>query len=75
MIRFEKVTNIYRTNGHPRIILDQASFTLKPRISGILGINGPGTSTTMRLIAGTEDASKGKIRRDRRVSWPLGFAG
>ncbi|MCJ2054724.1 ABC transporter ATP-binding protein [Methylobacterium sp. J-070] len=76
MIRFEKVTKIYRTNGHPRIILDQASFTLKPGISyGILGINGAGKSTTMRLIAGTEDASKGKIRRDRRVSWPLGFAG
>ena len=76
MIRFEKVTKIYRTNGHPRIILDQASFTLKPGISyGILGINGAGKSTTMRLIAGTEDASKGKIQRDRRVSWPLGFAG
>ncbi|WP_342107304.1 ABC transporter ATP-binding protein [Methylobacterium sp. SI9] len=76
MIRFDKVSKVYRTDGHKRTILEQASFTLKPGISyGILGINGAGKSTTMRLIAGTEDATRGKISRGLRVSWPLGFAG
>ena len=76
VIRFEKVSKVYRTDGHRRTILDQASFSLKQGISyGILGINGAGKSTTMRLIAGTEDPTRGKIHRGLRVSWPLGFAG
>ncbi len=76
MIRFENVTKIYRTDGHRRTILEQASFTLKPGISyGILGINGAGKSTTMRLIAGTEEPTRGIVKRGLRVSWPLGFGG
>ena len=76
VIRFENVSKVYRTEGHRRTILEQVSFTLKPGVSyGILGINGAGKSTTMRLIAGTEDATRGRIHRGLRVSWPLGFAG
>lgn len=76
VIRFENVTKIYRVNGQSRTILDKVSFTLKPGINyGIMGINGAGKSTTMRLIAGTEEATRGTITRNRRVSWPLGFAG
>ncbi|MGC5778044.1 ABC transporter ATP-binding protein [Methylobacterium sp. NFXW15] len=76
MIRFENVTKVYKTDGHRRTILEQASFTLKPGISyGILGINGAGKSTTMRLIAGTEEPTRGLVKRGLRVSWPLGFGG
>jgi capsular polysaccharide transport system ATP-binding protein len=76
LIRFENVTKVYKTDGHRRTILEQASFTLKPGISyGILGINGAGKSTTMRLIAGTEEPTKGRVKRGLRVSWPLGFSG
>ncbi len=76
MIRFENVTKIYRTNGQKRTILDKVSFSLRPGISyGIIGINGAGKSTTMRLIAGTEEPTKGKVHRGLRVSWPLGFGG
>ncbi|GJE58533.1 ABC transporter ATP-binding protein [Methylobacterium trifolii] len=76
MIRFDNVTKIYRTDGHRRTILERVSLTLKPGISyGILGINGAGKSTTMRLIGGTEEATSGKITRGLRVSWPLGFGG
>jgi capsular polysaccharide transport system ATP-binding protein len=76
VIRFENVTKIYRTNGQKRTILDKVSFSLRPGISyGIIGINGAGKSTTMRLIAGTEEPTKGKVHRGLRVSWPLGFGG
>ncbi|GEP02348.1 ABC transporter ATP-binding protein [Methylobacterium oxalidis] len=76
MIRFDNVTKIYRTDGHRRTILERVSFTLKPGISyGILGINGAGKSTTMRLIGGTEEPTSGRINRGLRVSWPLGFGG
>ncbi len=76
VIRFDNVTKIYRTEGHKRTILERVSFTLKPGVSyGFLGINGAGKSTTLRLLAGTEMPSKGRVVRNRRVSWPLGFAG
>ncbi|GJD59163.1 MULTISPECIES: ABC transporter ATP-binding protein [Methylobacterium] len=76
MIRFDDVTKVYRTDGHRRTILERVSFTLKPGVSyGILGINGAGKSTTMRLIGGVEAPTKGEIHRGLRVSWPLGFAG
>lgn len=76
MIRFDNVTKIYRTDGHRRTILERVSLTLKPGISyGILGINGAGKSTTMRLIGGVEDPTRGRIHRGLRVSWPLGFGG
>ena len=76
VIRFENVTKIYRTDGHRRTILERVSMTLKPGISyGILGINGAGKSTTMRLIGGTEEPTSGRVSRGLRVSWPLGFGG
>ena len=42
---------------------------------GIMGKNGAGKSTMMRLMAGTEPPDKGHVYRDTNVSWPLGFAG
>ena len=76
MIRFDNVTKVYWTQGNRRTIFERVSFTLKPGISyGIMGINGAGKSTMMRLIAGTEGPTKGKVHRSVRVSWPLGFAG
>ncbi|HWG05773.1 MAG TPA: ABC transporter ATP-binding protein, partial [Beijerinckiaceae bacterium] len=45
------------------------------RSYGLLGVNGAGKSTTIRLIAGTELPNSGRIRRSVRVSWPLGLAG
>ncbi|WP_371809489.1 ABC transporter ATP-binding protein [Aliiroseovarius sp. xm-m-339-2] len=41
---------------------------------GILGVNGAGKSTTMKLLAGSELPNSGTIRRNVRVSWPLGFS-
>ncbi|HJU18598.1 MAG TPA: ABC transporter ATP-binding protein [Stellaceae bacterium] len=42
---------------------------------GILGLNGAGKSTLLRLLAGSELPDRGTIRRDVRVSFPLGFGG
>ncbi len=64
MIRLDNVTKIYKTDGYRRTILDQASMTLKPGVSyGILGINGAGKSTTLRLLAGCEMPTKGRVIR------------
>ncbi len=42
---------------------------------GLLGVNGAGKSTTLRVLSGTELPNSGKVRRSVRVSWPLGLAG
>ncbi|MEO1142595.1 MAG: ABC transporter ATP-binding protein, partial [Pseudomonadota bacterium] len=41
---------------------------------GLLGVNGAGKSTTMRILAGSELPNRGHVSREARVSWPLGFA-
>ncbi len=77
MIRFENVSKFYSVYGRRRVILDRVNFTLRPDISyGIMGINGAGKATTLRLLAGVEEPSRGRVtRRGQRVSWPIGFAG
>lgn len=76
MIQLDKVFKFYRTEGHTKIVLDHVSAMFQSgRSYGLLGVNGAGKSTTMRLIAGTELPNSGRIRRSVRVSWPLGFSG
>ena len=76
MIQLDNVFKFYKADGHTKIVLDHVSTIFQPgRSYGLLGVNGAGKSTTLRLIAGTELPNSGKIRRTSRVSWPLGFAG
>jgi capsular polysaccharide transport system ATP-binding protein len=76
MIQLNNVFKFYRTQGHTKIILDHVSAVFDTtRSYGLLGVNGAGKSTTLRIIAGTELPNSGSVRRSVRVSWPLGFAG
>jgi ABC-type polysaccharide/polyol phosphate transport system, ATPase component len=76
MIRLIDVMKFYRIRRHRRLVLDNASMTFEAGHSyGLLGVNGAGKSTTIRLLAGTELPNRGRIQRTVRVSWPLGFAG
>ncbi|MVA44427.1 ATP-binding cassette domain-containing protein, partial [Agrobacterium vitis] len=75
MITLENVTKYYKTAAHRRFILrNQSMQFVAGRSYGLLGVNGAGKSTTMRLISGAELPNKGRIHRQVRVSWPLGFA-
>ena len=75
MITLENVTKFYRTTSQRRYILRQQSIHFARGYSyGLLGVNGAGKSTTMRLLAGAELPNYGKITRSTRVSWPLGFS-
>jgi capsular polysaccharide transport system ATP-binding protein len=76
MIQLNNVFKFYRTEGHTKIVLDHVSTVFDTsRSYGLLGVNGAGKSTMLRLIAGTELPNSGSVRRSVRVSWPLGFAG
>jgi capsular polysaccharide transport system ATP-binding protein len=75
MIQLDRVFKYYRTGPHVKIVLDHVSTVFQSgRSYGLLGVNGAGKSTTMRLIAGAELPNGGRVRRSVRVSWPLGLA-
>src|SRR5262245_42658139 len=75
MIQLSNVFKFYKTPHHVKVVLDHVSTVFETGSSyGLLGVNGAGKSTTLRLIAGTKLPNSGKIRRSARVSWPLGFA-
>lgn len=74
MIQLTNVFKFYRTDRHVKIILDHVSTVFESGSSyALLGVNGAGKSTALRLIAGTELPNAGAIRRTVRVSWPLGI--
>ena len=76
MLVFDRVTKYYRVGGIRKTILDDFSFTFPAdRNVGIMGKNGAGKSTMMRLMAGIEPPNQGNVFRTSRVSWPLGFSG
>ena len=67
MIQLHKVFKFYKTDGYTRIVLDHVSTVFQSgRSYGLLGVNGAGKSTTMRLIAGIELPNSGRIRRSVR---------
>src|SRR6202167_4092222 len=76
MLSVEHVSKEYSTRRGRRRVLEDINFQLAPgRNLGILGRNGAGKSTMIRLISGAERPTTGRIRRGMRVSWPLAFAG
>ncbi len=76
MIRLEQATKFARAKGIKKPILNGASMVLeRGRSVGLLGRNGAGKSTLLRLIAGTIRLDSGRIVREGKVSWPLGFQG
>ncbi|WP_448956686.1 ABC transporter ATP-binding protein [Labrys neptuniae] len=76
MIQLSKVTKYYKVERHRKMILDHVSMVFDTsRSYGLLGVNGAGKSTFLRLISGVELPNSGRIRTSVRISWPIGFAG
>lgn len=76
MIQVKDVVKEYRTRSGAVRVLDRVNLTVRPgQQLGILGRNGAGKSTMVRLISGTELPTAGTVRRTMSVSWPLAFGG
>ena len=77
MIELSHIYKSYRLpHGKVKDVLYDVSITFRPGVNmGILGLNGQGKSTLIRIISGTERPDKGTIIRKGRVSWPRGFSG
>jgi len=75
MIELKNVTKYFRTNQGKKYILQNASLTLPDGNIGILGRNGTGKSTLMRMLGRIDFPNEGKITSPNSFSWPLGLGG
>ncbi|MDA7964759.1 ATP-binding cassette domain-containing protein [Ruegeria sp.] len=76
MLEFENVSKSFWTGTRRKVILDQVSFRVELGKSiGILAPNGTGKTTLINMMAGLEKPDEGVIRRECRVSFPMGFTG
>ena len=76
MIVLDGISKSYRKNTGWHEVLRDISVTFpKGRSIGILGRNGSGKSTLLRIIGGVEQPDSGRINREMKVSWPVGFTG
>ncbi|MBD3763343.1 MAG: ATP-binding cassette domain-containing protein [Rhodobacterales bacterium] len=76
MIEFDRVSKSFWTGSQRKVILDRASFRVELGHSlGILAANGTGKTTLINMMAGLEKPDEGRITRNSRISFPLGFMG
>lgn len=76
MITVRDVYKSYPTRSGPKVVLRDVNFNVLPGEKlGILGRNGAGKSTIIRLLSGVENPTRGLIDRQMSVSWPLAFGG
>jgi len=76
MLEFDMVSKSFWTGVQRKVILDRASFRVDLGESlGILAPNGTGKTTLIKMMAGLEKPDEGEIRRDCRISFPLGYMG
>jgi len=76
MIQLQNLTKTFILKGQRKTVADNISLTFPSGVSvGLLGRNGAGKSTLLKMIAGTMDATSGRIVSTGTISWPVGFAG
>ena len=75
-IELRNVSKTYRARGAVSVVADRINLTVPGgRAIALLGRNGAGKSSLLRLISGASGPDAGQILRHGRVSWPVGFAG
>lgn len=76
MIRVENLTKSFLINGRRKYVAKNLNMTFPDRGSiGLLGRNGAGKSTFLKVISGTMRADSGRVISTGEISWQIGFAG
>lgn len=76
MIVFRNVSKTYRLGGKSKVVARNINAVFPDGTCiALLGRNGAGKSSLLRMIAGTLRPDRGEIVSDGSVSWPVGFAG
>lgn len=76
MIHIINLSKAYNYSGVRKIVADNITVKFPSNKSiALLGRNGVGKSSLLKMIAGTMDCDAGQIISDGSISWPVGFAG
>ncbi len=76
MIRLVDVTKIFHADGISTTVADRICLTFPAdRAVALIGRNGAGKSSLLRIISGTMRPTSGRVEVEGRISWPVGFAG
>lgn len=75
MIEVKNLTKSYRTGKGRHFVFRDLNFTIPAgRNVALLGRNGQGKSTLLRLLAGQDRPDKGAIQSTKTISWPIGLS-
>jgi capsular polysaccharide transport system ATP-binding protein len=76
MIEVEKLTKSFRIGDTVKYVARNISARFPDRTSiGLLGRNGAGKSTFLKLLSGQMRPDSGRVIASGRISWQIGFAG
>lgn len=76
MIELKNVTKYFKTEGEKKYILKNVTLTIPSNVNiGILGRNGAGKSTFLRMLGGIDFPTVGTITSKNTFSWPMGLSG
>ncbi|WBU63889.1 ABC transporter ATP-binding protein [Paracoccus aerodenitrificans] len=75
MIVLRNLTKYFQMNGHRKYVARQLNAVFPTgKAVALLGRNGAGKSTMLRMIAGLSSPNRGEILTDGRISYPVGLA-
>src|SRR5438046_2508910 len=64
-----QVNNVSLSYG-PRLVLDTVSFTVAPgEKAGLIGVNGAGKSSLLKIVAGIQEADSGTVLHPRSFGY------
>lgn len=76
MIQLKDLTKTFVLNGRRKTVADRINVVFPTGASvALLGRNGAGKSSLLRMISGEMLPTSGEILSDGTISWPVGFAG
>ena len=76
MLEVRNLAKRFRGAREIHELFSELSFDLEPKGRlAILGRNGQGKSTLIKILGGVVRPSRGEVRWAQTVSWPLGFSG
>lgn len=76
MIELQNLTKYYPTKKGRKYILRDLNFSFPKKTNiGVLGKNGTGKSTLIKMLAGIVRPSSGRVKIKGSLSWPLALSG